>query len=107
MHGLSSRSNDRLFCEQNGNCLTGAMTLEAQTLEAPTLEAFWRHWRLFRKKTLEAYPSRGVGENIPHFPRYARFMHCAHLMRCAHLTGCTHKMHCVTAQWFKTIPHLV
>ena len=29
-------------------------TFEVLTLEAPTLEAFWRHWRLYQKKTLEA-----------------------------------------------------
>ena len=66
----------------------GAMTLEAPTLEvlkleAPTLEALskkdWRPGDIGGQATLEAYPSRGVGENIPRLTRYTHFMRCARL----------------------------
>ena len=48
-----------------------------------TLEALskkdWRPGDIGGQATLEAYPSRGVGENIPRLTRYTRFIRCAHL----------------------------
>ena len=80
-----------IWCYDIGGSDIGGSDIGGLDIGGFIKKIHWRPGDIGGQATLKAYPSRGVGKNIPHFRRLTR---CARLTHCGHLTGCTHKMHC-------------